>query len=76
MEITLFDAVPKALEWTRLVRVGAVDEDPGVLSLEREPEVHVRAEAVRYVDKAELIQFIINFRKGVLEHMFLALKHS
>jgi len=76
VEITLFNAVPKAIERTRLVRVRAIDKDPWVLAFQRESKVDVRAEAVGYIDQTKLIELIVNLRKGVLKHVFLTLKNS
>ena len=76
VEVTLFNAVPEALERARLVRVGAVDENSWVFSFEGEAEVHVRAESVRDIYETELIQLIVDFWKGVLKHVLLTLKDS
>ena len=76
MEIALLDAVSKTLERTRLIGVCAVNEDPRMLTFERETEINIGAESVWNIYQAELIEFIVDLWKGVLEHVFLTLKHS
>ena len=76
MEVALLDAVPKALKRARLIGVRAVNEDPRMLTFERETEINIGAESVWNIYQAELIELIVDLWKGVLEHVFLTLKHS
>ena len=76
MEVALLDAVPKTLERARLIGVRAVNEDPRMLAFKGETEINIGAESVWNIYQAELIELIIDLWKGVLEHVFLTLKHS
>jgi len=76
VEVTLFNTVPKAFQRTRLIWVRTVDKDSRMLSFQRESEVYVRTEPVRNIYQAELIEFVVNLWKGVLEHVLFALKNS
>ena len=76
VEVALLDAISKALQGSRLVRVRTVNKYPGVLTLEGKPEVDVRAETVWNIDQTELIELVIDLWKGVLKHVFLTLKNS
>ena len=76
MEVTFLDTVPKTLERARLIGVCAVNEDPRMLAFEGETEINIGAESVWNIYQAELIELIIDLWKGVLEHVFLTLKHS
>jgi hypothetical protein len=74
MEVALFDAVTKALQRTRLIRVSAVNENPRLLPLERKPEVDIATKAVGHIHQAEFIKLIINLGIGVLKHVLLTLE--
>ena len=54
----------------------AIDKDSWVLAFKRESKVDVGAEAVGDIDQAELIELVVNLRKGVLKHVLLALEDS
>jgi hypothetical protein len=72
--VALLDAVAETLQRARLVGMRAVDEDPGPLALQAESKVHVTAEAIRNILQAELVEFVIDFRAGMLEHVLFALE--
>ncbi len=70
------EAFLEALHRPRLVRVRAVDEDLWLFAFHTETEIGIRTEPVRNIFKAEFIELMVMFLRGVQKLVLLALKDT